>query len=202
MSSPFNRKKLKSYELCCKRSRTSPMIEPARFHSAMMCPSNGSWMTAPVSLMIGTWMIPSCSTNGMIENCSRPVQMVNSTPGTRAVLNSVIVSSVMSEQLSSSVPSRSQAMSFWIAATALRAVDHAALADRGRDMKIRCQDDNVRDSSRSDDASIGHTDGTGRVLTCGAECTRKVKAAYADHVADGPIQRQNGTCKAPTSEPY
>src|SRR5659263_298804 len=174
------------------------MTEPARFHSAIMCPSNGSWMTAPVSLMIGTWMIPICSTNCMIENCSLPEQMVNSIPGTRAALNPAIVSSLMSEWLSSSVPSRSQAMSFWIAATALRAVDHAALADRGRDTKIRSQDDNVRDSSRSDDTSIGHTDGTGRVLTCGAESTRKVKAANADHVTDGPIQRQNGTCKAST----
>src|SRR5450756_3229672 len=87
-------------------------------------------------------MIPSCSTNCIIENCSRPEQMVNSTPGTRAVLNPAIVSSVMSEWLSSSVPSRSQAISFWIAATALRAVDHAALADRGRDMKVRGQDNN------------------------------------------------------------
>src|SRR5450756_3217726 len=147
-------------------------------------------------------MIPSCSTNRIIENCSRPEQMVNSIPGTRAALNPAIVSSVMSEWLSSSVPSRSQAISFWIAATALRAVDHAAFADRGRDMKVGGQDNNVRNGSRSDNTSISHTNRTGRVLSCSAESTRKVKAADVDHVADGPIERQNGTRKAPTREPY
>jgi hypothetical protein len=93
-------------------------------------------------------------------------------------------------------------MSFWIAATALRAVDHAALADRGGDMKVKGQDNNVRNGSRSDNTSICHANGTGRVLTCNAESTRKVKAADIDHIADCPVERQNGTRKAPTREPH
>ena len=69
-------------------------------------------------------------------------------------------------------------------------------------MKVGGQDNNVRNGSRSDNTSIGHTNRMGRVLTCSAEGTRKIKAANVDHVADGPVQRQNGTSKAPTREPY
>jgi hypothetical protein len=93
-------------------------------------------------------------------------------------------------------------MSFWIFATALRVVDHAALANRGGDMKVRGQDNNICNSSGPDKASIGHTNGAGRVQACSTESTRKIKAADVDHITDRPVKRQNGTRKAPPGEPH